>query len=362
MGEEKINPVNNTKVVNLAAIIRQIRKNWWMLLLNCSIIGAISALLIVEEPRTYTSEVQIAPEAENQGGGALSSIASSFGLDLGNMATTDAIRPELYPDLVNSTDFILEVFKIPVKTMDGNVYTDYSTYLRKYQKSSWWRRSLKEFTNKFKESKPKKNIKQTNNPDNDKGILQQRILSEEDEAMVKGAQGSIICNVDKKTFTISIVVTDQDPLVAATVADSVCSMIQNFVTEYRTQKAIKDYNYYFNLLKQAKEDYEVSCANYAQYVDTHRDVILQSYISERDQLENDMQVKLNTYNAVLNQANTAKAKVQESTPVFTILQNAYVPFKPTGPKRMLFVIGMVFLTFTITTFTFMWKMFASNLK
>ena len=39
------------------------------------------------------------------------------------------------------------------------------------------------------------------------------------------------------------------------------------------------------------------------------------------------------------------ARVQERTPAFTILQPASVPVKPAGPKRMIFVLVVVFLTF-----------------
>jgi uncharacterized protein involved in exopolysaccharide biosynthesis len=99
---------------------------------------------------------------------------------------------------------------------------------------------------------------------------------------------------------------------------------------------------------QAKDEYEKACAAYAKYVDSHRDIILQAYISERDQLENNMQLKLNTYNAMLTQAQNAKAKIQENTPAFTVLENAVVPVKPSGPKRMLFVLGFVFMAFVGT--------------
>jgi hypothetical protein len=46
----------------------------------------------------------------------------------------------------------------------------------------------------------------------------------------------------------------------------------------------------------------------------------------------------------------AKAKVQDRTPAFTIIEGAAVPVKPAGPKRMIFVIGMMFLTFIGTSF------------
>ena len=46
----------------------------------------------------------------------------------------------------------------------------------------------------------------------------------------------------------------------------------------------------------------------------------------------------------------AKAKVQERTPVFTVVQGAAVPIKASNPKRMLFVLGMLILAFFGTSF------------
>ena len=356
---EKDKKKDKDESVTLSTIFDVLFKNWWILLLNCILIGVIAALFIIEVPRTYTTEVKLAPEAEDMNaGGSLSSIASSFGIDLGNMTSSDAIRPDLYPDLVESADFVTSLFKLPVKTIDGNIYTDYYTYLKKYQRAAWWQKEIKEFTKKFAD-KPKERKASANQEENYNKI---KILSNDEELMIENIRGLVSCSVDQKTYVITITVTDQDPLVSATVADSVRAKIQNFITDYRTKKATKDYNYYYGLLLQAKKEYDQSCEKYARYVDAHRDVILQAYISERDQLENDMQLKLNTYNAMIVQVQNAKAKIQEHTPAFTILQNAFVPVKPTGPKRMLFVLGMVFLTFTITMMVLLRKSFTSQIK
>ena len=42
---------------------------------------------------------------------------------------------------------------------------------------------------------------------------------------------NISCNVDKRTGIISISVNDQDPLVCATIADSVRCKLQNFIID-----------------------------------------------------------------------------------------------------------------------------------
>ena len=57
-----------------------------------------------------------------------------------------------------------------------------------------------------------------------------------------------------------------------------------------------------------------------------------------------MQLKYNAYSSLSTRLEAAKAKLQEVTPAFTILQNATVPIKPVGPKRMIIVTVIVFLT------------------
>ena len=79
------------------------------------------------------------------------------------------------------------------------------------------------------------------------------------------------------------------------------------------------------------------------------DVILESVRAKQNDLENDMQLKYNTYTTLMTQYQAARAKVQERTPAFTLVKGAAVPIKPAGPKRMLFVIGMCILATMITS-------------
>ena len=67
------------------------------------------------------------------------------------------------------------------------------------------------------------------------------------------------------------------------------------------------------------------------------------YRAKQNDLENDMQLKYNTYTTINTQLQAAKAKVQEKTTAFTVLKGAAVPIKPTGPKRMIFIFGMLIL-------------------
>ena len=84
------------------------------------------------------------------------------------------------------------------------------------------------------------------------------------------------------------------------------------------------------------------------------DIVLESFRAKRNDLENDMQLKYNTYSTLNTQLQAARAKVQENTPAFTTLTNATVPIKPAGPKRMIFVAIMLFLS-TLFTITYLFR-------
>ena len=192
---------------------------------------------------------------------------------------------------------------------------------------------------------PKEETMKGNKADGDSDLL---ILSKEQDAVVAMIQDNITCSVDKKTDVITITVKDQDKLISATMADSVRVRLQDFITDYRTRKARVDLEYYTKLASEAKSEYEKARRLYGSYADANVDLTLTSFKAKEQDLENDMQLKYNAYTTIVTQLQMAKAKVQERTPAFTVIQGASVPQKPAGPKRVVFVMFMLFLTFTGT--------------
>jgi capsule polysaccharide export protein KpsE/RkpR len=173
-------------------------------------------------------------------------------------------------------------------------------------------------------------------------------MSKKDSELLDQIKANISCDVDKKTEVITIKVEDQDPLICATMADSVRNHLQTFITKYRTNKARVDVEHYEKLAKQSKREYEYCVREYSAYCDANQDVMLQSFISKRDELENEMQLKFNAYSAMRTQLEAMRAKLQEKTPAFTTIESATVPVKPAGPKRIIFIFGMCFLATFVT--------------
>ena len=188
-----------------------------------------------------------------------------------------------------------------------------------------------------------------------KGVATPLWLTKEQDGVAKAISNNIKCSVDKKTNVITITVTDQDPLVAALMADSVKSHLQVAITNYRTKKARVDLDYMQKLFDEARRQYDKARQIYASYADANQDVLLQSYKMKEEDLENDMQLKYNIYQQVVEQLQLANAKVQERTPAFTVIQSATVPLKHSSRSKLATLVTWMFLGFMLRFVIVLWK-------
>ena len=310
----------------------------------------VSAVILISIPNYYNCKVILSPELSSSAqSNSLSSLASSFGIDIGKAGGgmgTEALFPSLYPDLVNSTDFKVSLFPVPV-TIEGDKdegepdrTMSYYDYLKAEQKKPWWsvayRGTIKWIVSLFKDEEPEKKLDPFR-------------LTKIQADIVKSLEKMIICDVDRKTMVITINVTDQNPVICATMADSVKTRLQDFITDYRTKKAKVDLAYNQKLFREAKERYEKARRLYAEYADANQDINLFTARQKLQDLENDLQLQYNAYTTVAQHLTAAEAKVQQETPAFTTLQSATVPVKKAGPKRALLCLVFLFLAFLATT-------------
>ena len=332
---------NNSKHIDLVQMLKDLYSRKKLFFTVWGITFVLSSLFILCFPRYYTTTTRLAPEMGSMdGGGALSNLASSFGFNLGEIQSSDAIYPTLYPDLMEDNAFVTQMFNVRVRTLDGTIDTDYYTYLRKHQKSTWWAKGMNWVKNLFKSKDSKGNGEQEFNPYQ---------LSKQDDDVANAIRGNIMFSYNEKTGVVSITTKAQDPLVCKTLADTVQVYLQNYITEYRTKKARVDVEHYGKLCEESLKEYNQARQTYAAYADANINARQQNIATKISDLENSMQMKYNNYTAYSSQLQLAYSKVQERTPAFTILKGAEVPIRPAGPKRMIFVAVMLILSTMVCT-------------
>ena len=322
---------------NLIHIIREDKKMMSLFLFLAAILGLAIAF---GTPKEYKASVMLAPETStaNNLTSGISSLASMVGMDMNFGNNSDAIYPELYPDLIQSSDFLVNLFPIQVETKDGSLRTDYYDYLKNHNKKGWWMVPA-HWLHVLVEKMTADDVPYQG----DGNKVNPFRLTKEQFNIAHIISKSIDCQVDKKTSVITIEVKDQDPVIAATMADSIRNRLQTFITDYRTKKARIDLAYMEKLFAEAKEQYVKARQQFAAYSDANQDVLLQTYKSKQDDLENDMQLKYNAYTQIYDQLQLSKAKVQERTPAFTIVQSASVPIKHSNKSKLSVLLTFMFL-------------------
>ena len=325
-------------VIDLREMFRKLWQRRMLFFKVLPVVFVLSCLYIVCIPRTYTTSCRLAPEmGSSPGGGMLGSLASNFGIDFSQMETSDAITPMLYPDLMEDNRFVTGFFPVMVAKQDGSLTTTYEDYLRHHLEHPWWAYPISWVKSLLKSK------------DEDSGSVgatvepSPYILSKDDDELCQLIRGSIGLDMDKKTGVITVTVSDQDPLICKTLADSVSVHLQQFITDYRTNKARIDEDYYRGLVAAAERDYEASCEEYANMSDANSGLVLNRYQLRLRNLERRMELKYTALQSLTGQLQAATAKVQERTPAFTLLKGAEMPLKPAKPKRMLFVLAMCVL-------------------
>lgn len=316
-----------TSEFDIISIVLNSLKEWKLLFFWLTLSGIIGVVVALHRPKYYTAEVILAPEMSSSSlglSGSLGSMASMVGLNVGNKASMDAIYPELYPTVLSSTDFILDLFKVRVRLKETGEHKTYLQHLQEDYKPVFWEIPVNWL--KAKLLPP--------DPGAGKKSIDPFRLTRRQERLVESARNSIACLIDQKTSVITIGMTDMDPEVSAILVDTIQIRLQKYITDYRTKKAREDFDYYNNLADSCFAEYKKARDRYAEYSDSHQGATLEAFTTVGEELENKMQMCYNTYQGMDQQAQAAKAKIQERIPAYTMVQASTVPNKPSSMPKI----------------------------
>ncbi len=330
----------DTEEIDLMAMFTKAwNKRKWILKM-CGVGLLVGVVVALSTPKEYTVTTTLAPETTgtSSSSSGLGALASMAGINLGSSVTgTDAIGPTFYSDIVASTPFLVDLFSIRVKDDEAGIDETLYEYMRDDQSRPWW-----SYLSPGKLIGSVMSLFSSKEEPSESSIDPQRLTRK--QAGVATAISDKITVENDKTM-ISISVSMQSAEISAQVADSVTSKIQQYVTDYRTNKARKDLEYTEKMYAEAEEDYRAKQSEYARFVDANQNIIMQSFLTEQERLQNERDLAYNVYNTVAQQLQAAKMRVQETKPVFAVIQTATVPLVPSKPRKTLIVVAFIFVAF-----------------
>jgi uncharacterized protein involved in exopolysaccharide biosynthesis len=299
---------------------------------------------ILTSPKEYKSEVTVLIENESKTGGVsglLQQFGGLAGININNAMGNDALRPDLYPDVIKSTPFLIELMDQKVVEPKYDSLISVKRYFSFYVKRPFIDilvnntfglpgKIFSGFSKKKTGTKlqgPKSRIINLSKEDKKIAIeLLKRINIKEGET--------------KSTLTISI--ETQDPYVSAQIADSVVNILSRYITDYRTQKSKNDLNFITNLHREAELKYINAQEKLAFFRDKNKNIVLSSFKSEEEKMQSEFNLAFNIFNGLSQQLEQAKIKVQERTPVFKVIDPPVIPTEKNNPKTSLILLSMIF--------------------
>jgi len=292
----------------------------------------IGSLYAFSKPNVYTAQVSVMPEIQAKGAGGLGgfgSLAGLAGINIDNLSSQDAIRPDLYPNILQSIPFALYLLRQPVYSPKLSKRLLLDVYMGEIGQN-WYSGIL---------STSKKSANKTTN--NIKSQPQFIEVTEEQNELIKGVQSNINAVYDKKTGILVISATEQEAFVAATVVKKSLDYLTNYITTYRTEKARQQVSFLRQQVAEANKRYQTTEYALSNYRDNNRAVYLNTARIEEQRLQADYLLAQSVYNELSKQLEQARIKVQEETPVFKTLEPAAVPLQKSGPKRTIIILGFV---------------------
>jgi len=308
--------------ISLFDILITIRKYKKLLLINSIIFLIIGLIIALTSTKEYKASATILPLIPNNVNPTESLIKNFSGLSGINLSgsNSEALLPELYPMICESTPFLMKISEEKVFFSSEDSSMEVGDYFVKHKKGIW---SLLNFSGdeELEEVKGAEPLKLSPAKMDEILLLKDRIDA----------------NTDIESGTLTISATMPDPVVAAVVTERSLHYLKDYIINYRTEKAKQDLEFIKKRYAEAKSKYEEAQMQLAKFRDQHANIYTNILRTREERLiaENDLAFDL--YNSLAKELEQAKIQIQKETPVFKVLHPVVVPTEKSAPNRKLII-------------------------
>ena len=293
--------------------LRACLSRWRLYLLATSIALFLGVVVSVSIPRRYAAQVKIADERKETD--LLLGLNTFAAWAKGALDDHEGLRqPEVYHKLVETREFAEEMSGVAI---EGHGI-DYYHHIAQNHREPWWERWFA----------PEES---------------------EHEHVIRIIRNNIRSKAAALYGTVTLQVTDQDPVVAALLVDSVRVHLQRHMADYARDRSWRDLLDAEQKMSQAEVRYKSARDDYAHFEDTHRDISSVKVQSVEDHLLKEYETAFNEYSKTVTQYRRARALVDKFSYTFAVLKNATVPVKASAPFMPGYVMAFMFIAWVFTT-------------
>ena len=295
----------------------------------------------------FTASSTFVPSAQGSsvGGGSLGSLASLAGINIGGAINSEEISPKLYPQIVGSIPFQLELLNTPLTIEGQKAPVSYSYYYENI-----YSHGLLSNIKKYTLGLPGILISLVRSaPENLEASAGQLIsISKEEYGLIEGLKNQISLAVNKKEGFISISATMPEAIASAELALKAQQVLQEYALEFKTQKSIEQLTYIEERYSEKEKSFNEIKIALARFQDQNTGINTALGRTKLLQLESEYDLAFTVYSELAKQLETQFLQVKKDTPLFTVLKPVSIPNEKSAPKRSLILVVYLFLGFVIS--------------
>lgn len=326
----------NIEEISLVRTVKTLWQSRKTLIWSLIISGILGLIVAFSSIKYWKTSAVLLPENQNSSisSSSLDGLASIAGVNLSGQSG-DAIDPELFPVITESTPFLLYL-------LDSDVYSErlgsnikLREFLSEHSSKSLIQRIgrvPRYVTSMFKGSSEKSDIKSK--------FVE---ITDEDFDLIELLSSSIEVVVNRKTGIVEFTAELQDPLITSSVVQLSIDYISNFVFDYKTGKERRKLEFLKDQLLQKRGEYDEAHKQLANFKDSNIGAMNNVASIELRKLENHYDLAFSLYTQLREQVEQAKIAVEDNTPVFQIIEPVKRPLLRSKPKKLLILLSSMAL-------------------
>lgn len=300
------------------------------------ILGISVALLKKNE---FLASAKFVPQASGEKApSSLGGLAALAGINLSSLGAGNDIPPSLYPSIVSSIPFRMDLLNSEVKWKGNN--TNYREYLEQIEPSPLF------YIGKYSIGLPGLIIKAIKGEEKGDESIKRgevsseeiRVLTKEENELIKSLDDIIRVDINQEDGFVLISASDERPEIAAQVTNNAEHILQKYVIDYKIKQSEILLEFTTNQYELIKMDLYSLQDRLAQFKEQNQNLSSVFKQNELLRLETEYSMVNSVYGELAMQKAQAELQVQKDTPVFSVISPVNVPNEKNGPNRPLIVL------------------------
>ena len=332
--------------IDIVELLKKVYKEKRLIFKYSIIAAVVGVVFALSQPNMYTSSTTFIPQLSSNvksSSSSLSGLASLAGINLGGIEGSPEFPPTLYPQVVESVPFRLDLLSSSIQIDNNNLK------LREYFLKDASSFNLVGTLKKYTIGLPSLIMGFFKSDEFNSDFSSIYSLSREDHELFKKLSDVFSLSINDKEGFITMSFVDQNKKVAAQVAQTAETLLQEKIIEFKVKSSKELLDFTTNQYNEKKKAFEKLQDQRAVFVDKNINISSTLFKNKLSRIESELNIAQTVVQQLASQVEQAKLQVNKDTPVFTTIKPVTVPFEKSSPSRGRIVIIFLFLGFLLSS-------------